>query len=108
LAAGTSSPPLAPHATFLWPVGSLLAGVLAMTLGAIGVFIGFTSSGRWVPVNITTTGKTVVRRAVAAHGPTQPWNPAERVSLDQALHRVAVNGILHLARAPHRLNHHGS
>ena len=29
------------------------------------------------------------------------------MSLDQALCRVAVNGILHLARAPHRLNHHG-
>ena len=92
---------------FFWAMGSLLAGVLAMTLGAIGVFIGFTSSGRWVPANITTTGKMIVRRAVAAHGPTQHWNPAERVSLDQALRRVAVNGILHLARAPHRLNHHG-
>ncbi len=92
---------------FFWAMGSLLAGVLAMTLGAIGVFIGFTSSGRWVPANITTTGKTIVRRAVAAHGPTQHWNPAERVGLDQALRRVAVNGILHLARAPHRLTHHG-
>src|SRR5699024_1664161 len=105
--AGMTTTMLVQQENFFWTVGSLLAGVLAMTLGAIGVFIGFTSSGRWVPVNITTTGKTVVRRAVARHGPTQHSNPGDRVSLDQALHRVAVNGILHLARAPHRLNPHG-
>lgn len=87
--------------TTSWHLGSGLAGVVSMVLGAVGFAVSAATGGR-LPTKLTPTGETLAQEATASHGDTSHWSATERVGLDQALRRTAVTGIPQLSRVVSR------